>query len=385
MAARRIRTESMIDRLGRKPMSEGFELWDKDYLLGALRLFQCKMEVAPPFEMGACMDAVAEILSELEDTEEAREHFIAASDKYSLVNKTMLSDLMACKAEEVRAGAQDALNRLVHVLEPFDARMFQGRKGDELMGDEGRGQEAAVGRCYLYRAELLGGLKRAEEGLEYVDLAISLGCERMHVAYARKGDLLSAIDRPDEAMENYEKATQLNHRYIGAFESWVACLRTEGREAESIERIDHCLKLHPKATLIRDKAFILSATGRDDEGLKILEKALQDPPAEETEEQSNAAYSVAILHKARAAILADATRYEEANRALESALAANPEDEEAESMRREVYLTIGREYLSNRQIPQYLNTLVAKILETKPEDPVAQMAVLVEEDVAQAQ
>eukprot|EP00756_Hemistasia_phaeocysticola_P049536 Hpha_TRINITY_DN24034_c0_g1::TRINITY_DN24034_c0_g1_i1::g.130340::m.130340 len=138
MAARRIRTESMIDRLGRKPLQEGFDLWDKDYLLGAMRLFQCKLEIAPPFESAVCMDAVGEILNELDDAEEAREHFCGASDKYLLVSKRILSELMLCKAEEVRAGAQNALNRLVHILEPFDARMFQGRIGDQLLGEEGR-------------------------------------------------------------------------------------------------------------------------------------------------------------------------------------------------------------------------------------------------------
>ena len=53
-------------QLGRKPLSEGFELWDRDYMLGALRLFQCKLEVAPPFEVAACLDAVGDILVGIE-------------------------------------------------------------------------------------------------------------------------------------------------------------------------------------------------------------------------------------------------------------------------------------------------------------------------------
>ena len=41
-------------------------MWDKDYMLGALRLFQCKLEVAPPFEQAACLDSVGDILAGIE-------------------------------------------------------------------------------------------------------------------------------------------------------------------------------------------------------------------------------------------------------------------------------------------------------------------------------
>eukprot|EP01065_Artemidia_motanka_P027016 TRINITY_DN32258_c0_g1_i1.p1 TRINITY_DN32258_c0_g1~~TRINITY_DN32258_c0_g1_i1.p1 ORF type:complete len:413 (+),score=146.93 TRINITY_DN32258_c0_g1_i1:71-1240(+) len=378
----RIRTESMIDRLGKKPLSEGYDLWDRDYVLGALRLFQCKLEVAPPFEVAACLDAVGEILSQLDEDEqeEAQKHFDQAKAKYSLINRKVLSQLMECKELEAADGAQAALNRLVRVLEPFDSRRSLGKTGAELAGEEGKDQPGAVGRCYLYRAELLGGLKRAEEGLVEVDTAISLQCDRLHLAYARKGDLLSSLERNAEAIDCYRQAVETNGHYVPALEAWVNCLRIEEREAESIEVIDTCLKLHPRATLIRDKAFILSNGGRDADALEILDRAIQTPPHEETESLMTNSECTAVLHKAKAAIHADAGRFEEANRSLEAALQSAPGDEEAESMRREVFLTLGRDYLSKHSIPQYLDALVGKVLEKKPDDPLSFMAELVEGD-----
>eukprot|EP01062_Namystynia_karyoxenos_P066763 TRINITY_DN60700_c0_g1_i1.p1 TRINITY_DN60700_c0_g1~~TRINITY_DN60700_c0_g1_i1.p1 ORF type:complete len:434 (+),score=183.71 TRINITY_DN60700_c0_g1_i1:96-1304(+) len=379
----RVRTESMIDRLGRKQLGEGYDLWDKDFPLSALRLFQCKLEVAPPFEVAACFDSIAEILSSLGEGAEAREHFSTAAEKYNTINKPVLSELMKVKESELGDGPQSALNKLVKFLEPFDHRRAQGKAGADLLGEEGKLQGPAVGRCYLYRAELLGGLERAEEGIVCAEFAADLQYERSHLAHSCRGDLLCALERYGEALGAYQAAVRVREIFFTGYESCVRCLRLEGREEEAIDYIDRAMKLHPKATLVRDKAFILSNLGKVDDAVLLLTRAAHEPPFDETEALPTKAQSEATLYKAKAAVLAEARRYEDANYALEHALRSVPDDEEADTMRREVFLTLGRDYLAKNRIPQYLDALVAMLLSVRPRDPLAFMAEMVEEDAIQ--
>eukprot|EP01060_Flectonema_neradi_P037164 TRINITY_DN739_c1_g2_i1.p1 TRINITY_DN739_c1_g2~~TRINITY_DN739_c1_g2_i1.p1 ORF type:complete len:391 (+),score=104.86 TRINITY_DN739_c1_g2_i1:76-1248(+) len=381
----RIRTESMIDRLGRKPLSEGFELWDRDYMLGALRLFQCKLEVAPPFEVAACLDAVGDILVGIEELDEALEHYNQAVDKYSMINKIMLSELMRCKAielQEDKGGAEAALEQVDKTLAAFDSRAAEGKSGEELLG-EFKSQGAAVGRLYQYRAELLASSKRFDEALTAVDMAIALNCDRIHIAHGIRGDMLMELEKDDDAILAYEAAIAARPLFVAAFESLAKAYRSGGKDSKALEIIDKALEIHPKAVLIRDKAFVLSNMKQDDEALNILDTAIKNPPHEETETLSAVGGSVSssTLLKAKAAILADLQRYEEANKELAIVLESDADDEEASLMRKDIYITLAREYLGNNEIPQYLDSLVAKVLESKPDAPISFMIETIEKEI----
>eukprot|EP01064_Diplonema_japonicum_P028104 TRINITY_DN4246_c3_g1_i1.p1 TRINITY_DN4246_c3_g1~~TRINITY_DN4246_c3_g1_i1.p1 ORF type:complete len:392 (+),score=115.46 TRINITY_DN4246_c3_g1_i1:52-1227(+) len=382
--AGRIRTESMIDRLGRKPLSEGFELWDKDYMLGALRLFQCKLEVAPPFEVAACLDAVGDILAGIEEPEEALEHYNQAVDKYAMINKTVLADLMRCKAVELQEGkgTEAALEAVDKCLASFDARISEGKKGEEVLC-EAKGQGPALGRMYLYRAELLKEMEKFEEALSAADTAIVLNCDRVHLAYGTQGDILMELDKVQDAVDAYKQAIDSKPSFVAAHESCIKAMRCDGDEDAVMGVIDSVLKLHPKAVLIRDKAFLLSTKKNDDEALALLDDAIANPPHEETETLSAAGTgpSVITLRKAKSAILADLARFEEANAELTTILSIDAEEEEALLMRKDIYITLAREYLGKHDIPHYLDTLVAKVLDTKPDAPISFMIETIEKEL----
>ena len=224
------------------------------------------------------------------------------------------------------------------------------------LGSEAKGQGPALGRLFLYYAELLKTAEKYEEALAAVDTAIKLGCERIHLAHGTRGDIFMSLENVDEAIGAYQDAIESNASFVAAYESLIRAFRTDGRDGDALEVIEIVMKLHPKALLIRDKAFVLSNEKNDDEALSVLDAAISDPPHEETEMATPGvdAPSVITLRKAKVAILADLGRFEEANSELAHILAQDPEEEEASMMRKDIYLTLAREYLGRHEIPQYV-------------------------------
>eukprot|EP00756_Hemistasia_phaeocysticola_P039565 Hpha_TRINITY_DN16822_c0_g15::TRINITY_DN16822_c0_g15_i1::g.149791::m.149791 len=330
-AGGRIRTESMIDRLGKKPISEGFELWDKEYTLGALRLLQCKVDAqtaagAPPFEVAQALDAVGEIMLELEENEEAAEHFQLAAEKYRLIQKSILADLMECKA----AGSLEKLDKL---LAPFDEKVAKG--SDDIAADAKK-EENSVGRAYLYRAQLLLAKEDKEGALAAADLAIQLGATRVHLAHHARGTILEALGKGEEAHAAHQSALKERSCYFPALEASYQIQRDAGNLDGALETIDAALALHPQATLIREKAFILSEKGQDEEALQLLDKAIESPPHEETESLGQDTVSECTLLKAKAAVLADLKRFDDALKALDRVLEIDADDEPAAIMKKDI-------------------------------------------------
>eukprot|EP01065_Artemidia_motanka_P035430 TRINITY_DN43336_c0_g1_i1.p1 TRINITY_DN43336_c0_g1~~TRINITY_DN43336_c0_g1_i1.p1 ORF type:complete len:571 (+),score=232.06 TRINITY_DN43336_c0_g1_i1:55-1713(+) len=323
----RVRTESMIDRLGKKPMSEGFELWDKDYVLGSLRLFQCKLEVAPPFEVAGCYDAVAEILTILEDTDEAVTNFEEASKKYSMINKSRMSALMACMATGLTSGPDAALASLERSLESFDKKFAAGSSADEVAeGDD----KAALAREYLYRAQTLNAVGKHKEAAEAADHAFKLGGLRPHLALLEKATALHAADSVDGAIQACKDAVSMRPCYFAAFEK-LGTLQVEREEScdEGVAALQSAFAIHPKASLTCAAAFAVSDQGKNDQAIKMLSDVLEKPPQEEGEDVEQ---SRATLLKARAAVYADIEKFAEAIKDAQGALKECPGDEEIRSM-----------------------------------------------------
>src|SRR3989338_7765918 len=90
----RARTQSMAQRLAKQPLSEGFDLWDRGYILGAMRLFTFKAENAPPFQVGMILDAMGHLLCSLAEWEDAKENFNYAAEKYQLIQQPILAEIM---------------------------------------------------------------------------------------------------------------------------------------------------------------------------------------------------------------------------------------------------------------------------------------------------
>ena len=409
----RVRTESMIQRLAKKPLSEGFELWDKDYLLGALRLFQCKLEASPPFEVAPILEAIATLLATLDECEDAVEHFVLAADKYDLIQKKHMAALMQAKAAELKEGLEEAVKLVNEAI----------ASGNE----EGNAKEKMqLGCLYTYRADLHGvcflfgsfdlswlGLvlhphhtrtahpqksDNFAEGVKDCDKALELCPGRLvaddvrYITQHQKGQLLLMLNDAAAAENAFEAALSLRNIHFASAEELVALKKGMGKDRlfavdvqtkththlthtakndheGTLEYIDKAFALHPKADLLRVKAFLLSEMGRDEEGLKVCDDGITDPPHEETEALTGTSSACAILHKAKAAILADAGRLEEARAALQGAMKQDPNDAEAVRMSAGISTTLAWDYLASKNIPQYLDALVNHVLSEKPADP----------------
>lgn len=360
MQQARTRTESMVQRFAKKPISEGYELWDRDYPLGALRLFTFKSESAPPFLVAPCLDSMAEICVQMKGFEDASEQYCEAAAKYAVIQQPVLAELMRIKNTEVTQGTAAALAALEAFMATADPQRVGGEKEGELK------TRSALARCYAYWAELLLTASEGDElsddeaaaardaAREHAALAVHLGYDRVHVGYGVLGDCEDALGHTRAAVEAYEEAVRLCPHYAQALERLTAILREEPLAAqeegeaeaeaegagaeEAIRRgkvkllglLDQALEAHPRAALAREKAFLLSELEGDAAALQFLEVQLQHPPVEETANSDRG--SRCVLLKAKAAVLADGERFPEALEAAKLAVEAQPEDAEALSL-----------------------------------------------------
>jgi len=363
----------MIQRLSKKPLSEGYELWDKGYILGALRLFQCKLEGCPPFEVAPCTDAVGAILEIIEELDEAVEHYDLAAEKYDTIQKKVLGSLMRAKSAAAKGDPEGALKLCNEGLADHD-------KGAEI--DQAKKFQYA--RLLMTRADLHAQAKNFEAGLKDITDAIGLepGYDKpgqaTHLAHYSKGLIYSDMEDFESADKAFTAAVGLRPEH---FASWEALFRTKkelGQLAPAVDALDKAFALHGKAELVREKAFTLSEMGKDDEALEVCDKAIENPPHEETEAFTGPAESVAILHKAKAAILADAGNMDDAAKAIKDALTCDPQDPDAMRMSADITTTLARDYLQKNNIPQFLDALIGHVLQSKPEAPVAFMLEAIE-------
>eukprot|EP01062_Namystynia_karyoxenos_P010708 TRINITY_DN13812_c1_g1_i1.p1 TRINITY_DN13812_c1_g1~~TRINITY_DN13812_c1_g1_i1.p1 ORF type:complete len:414 (+),score=169.05 TRINITY_DN13812_c1_g1_i1:93-1244(+) len=372
-AGARVRTESMIDRLSKKPLQEGFDLWDKDFILGALRLFQCKLEKCPPFEQAPCCDAVGCILLILEEADEAVEQFQTAADKYDLVSKKPLVALMKAKIAEAREGPEAALKVCNEGLADFE-------KGEEVAS----GMKQNIGRLLTYRADLHGKMGNVAAGVADCDKAVEQGAgwlkpgDAVHLAHFTKGQLLAQDEKDKEAIEAFTAAVAARPEH---FQSWDAMFPLKKAQEDlqgALQCVEKALEIHGKAALVREKAFLLSEMGQDDAALKYCDEAIAKPPHEETEALTGPGEATAMMHKAKAAIYADMGKLEEASASLKEALKCDPQDQEALRMNADISTALARDYLQQHSIPQFLDQLISMVLKSKPENPVSFMVDAIE-------
>lgn len=322
----------MAMRLSKKPISEGFELWDKGYYLGAMRLFIFKAETSPPFQLGACLDAMGHLLARIEEYADAKENFGFAAEKYNTIMQPILAKVMEIKGVEAEEGPEAALPKITALIKEHDAD----RKAHEATDTK---LKTALARAYHLRAKLLFAIdeaKNAGEALADADYAAQIGWDRDHEAHFLRGEIsLSAGDK-EGAIAAFEKCISRNPNYILAYEALIPALLSqgtpEGRE-RGLALLTKAIELHPKSALIRQKAFALSENGNDKEALELLDQYIKSPPHEETEALvSLPGAASATFLKAKAAIYADSGDMASAAAAAEEALKHCPGDEEAKKM-----------------------------------------------------
>lgn len=331
MLKARVRTESMVQRFAKKPISEGYDLWDCDYPFGALRLFIFKSETAPPFQLGPCLDAMAEISMQMGSDEDAVEQYRLAADKYRMINQPILSGLMKAKATEVTDGAVAALEE----MDGFLANVGKGGSHTDMR------TRSAVARCHVYRAELLLAVNKKSNAISAMEAAtegVNMGWDRVHTGYLVLGGCCEAAGRLEEAKAAYERAVEHCPRYVQALQSLLALLKRLGADPKDrLAVAEQAITAHPKADLIREKAFLLSTVQSDAAALAFLATTLENPPLEEMEAVGKSGgATLATLYMAEASIRADAGEWEAAAAATAKALQAYPDHKEAKAMAAEL-------------------------------------------------
>lgn len=323
MRAGRQRTESMAQRLAKKPVSEGFELWDKGYALGAMRLFIFKAENSPPFHLGPILDAMAHLLAEIGEAQDAKENFQFAAEKYDMIQQPVVAKLMTVKGTEAVEGPNAALPLLNDLIAHVDA----GRQAPSLTDAKLR---TAIARAYHYRAALLAEQGHVQDALNDATYAVQVGngsWDRIHLAFFTLGEIQLQLGNEAGAVESLTACLAACPHYLKGYEQLIPLVRADTQR--SLNLLSRAIDVHPRAHFIRQKAFVLSDEGCDAEALEMLDSYIANPPHEEMEAFALAGNSVPAFHKAKAAILADAGRKQDALAAAHAALALVPGDEEA--------------------------------------------------------
>lgn len=333
----------MVQRFAKKPISEGYDLWDCGYLFGALRLFLFKSESAPPFQMGPCIDAMAEISLEMGSDDDAKDTFAIAADKYKLIQQPILAELMRTKLACMMNGPTAAKEHLEAFLKEADPEKNGGGAKADMK------TRSALARSYAYLAELLLDSASAEDkqngednsqpsaemvevaprAAEAAQLAVNLGWDRVHTGYLVLGECYEVMQELEKAKEAYGQAVQHCPRYLQALDRLVDVMKSLGAPRKDVLTIlDQAIDAHPHADHLREKAFLLSEAESDEAALNFINSALENPPVEEMESTASPA-TVAMLLKAKAAILADGGKLAEALAAAQEAVKVCPQDEEA--------------------------------------------------------
>lgn len=317
----------MAVKLAKKPLSEGFDLWDRGYFLGAMRLFIFKAETLPPFQIAGCLDAMAHLLLRLEEVQDARDNFNFAAEKYELIQQPIVHRVMQIKGIEAMEGTDAALKEMQSYI---DGDFNTHRQSEDPRTPLG------IGRAYHYYAELLASSSSdtsvLQQALNFACQAVTFKFDRYFLGFLTIGDIQLRLGNSAAAEAAFREAIATNANCIAAYENLIALAQGRGDNAATLQLLTHAIELHPKSSFIRDKAFLLAESGNDVEALSFLDRYIADPPHEETEALVMGGSSSANLLKAKAAILADLGRMPEAAAAAREALKNAPNDEEAQRL-----------------------------------------------------
>eukprot|EP00759_Apiculatamorpha_spiralis_P049827 PhF_6_TR44482/c0_g1_i1/m.68494 len=323
--AARVRTESMAVKLAKQPISEGYALWDKGFILGAMRLFIFKAETVPPFQLAGCLDAIAHLMLQVEEFEDAIENLTNAAEKYEMIQSPLLAKVMRAKVLEAQNNISGAIAAIEDVLKEFDSLSLADLQTKDAKTKTG------LARAFIYRAELRAANSGSlDDALKDANTAVALGWDRTHTGNVLIAQILASKGDLEGALNAY-KAGTTNVNCFAAFEGAGLTLKQLKRFTEAQPFLDAALALHPKTALIRETAFTLAEAGNEAGALEFLEKYITHPPMEEMDPTAPVLRRT-TLHKAKAAVLADGGKFEAALQTLEAAREVDSGDAEVTEM-----------------------------------------------------
>jgi len=130
---------------------------------------------------------------------------------------------------------------------------------------------------------LYGILKKPEEALQYFNKAIELNPKNPNF-YTYKGNTLLNLQRFEEAIASYDKAIELDPKNPDFYYNKGIALADFQRFDEAISLYDKAIAINPNhANSCYNKACALSMLGKEEESIACLEKAIElDPSYKDT-------------------------------------------------------------------------------------------------------
>ncbi|HTR79607.1 MAG TPA: tetratricopeptide repeat protein, partial [Gemmatimonadaceae bacterium] len=204
---------------------------------------------------------------------------------------------------------------------------------------------------------------RSKRGVELIDQAIKVN-GRVAAAHGNRGNGLSALQRPEEAIASYDRAIALDPAYAGAHDNRGVALAVLGRHEEALTCHDRAIALKPDlADAHFNRGNVLLSLERPEEALASFDRAIALRPdfADAHYNRGNtlrdlgrpadaiASYDQAIAlrpdfrwtHYNRGNALRDLQRHEEAITSYSSAVALHADFAEAHWNQSLCYLALG--------------------------------------------
>jgi protein O-GlcNAc transferase len=173
----------------------------------------------------------------------------------------------------------------------------------------------------LNHGNVLNAMQRPHEALANFDEAIRRK-KGFADAHNNRGSVLLALERYEEALESFKRAIALKPDYAEAHYNQGNALRMLNRYPEALKSFDRAIALRPKyAKAYCNRGAVLKAIGQSAEALAEYERALAIQPN----------FPEATLNRCRS--LHALKRYDEIVQSLGALLAAHPSYAEAHYMR----------------------------------------------------
>jgi tetratricopeptide (TPR) repeat protein len=104
----------------------------------------------------------------------------------------------------------------------------------------------------------------------------NLGMYDEAIAWSKKGDALNAQGNFHEAINCYDKATELNPRLVYAWNNKGANHNAQGNRPEAINCYDKAIEINPKSAVAwAGKGWVLIGSGKYDEAIEACDKAIE--------------------------------------------------------------------------------------------------------------
>lgn len=195
-----------------------------------------------------------------------------------------------------------------------DEEWQQWREAELLKAEKDVKQYPKNALCYNNLSYILNHLERYEEALQNAEKAIQLD-HTLASAHINMGDALESLERYNEAISSYQKAYSLDSYDNTLLNNWGYALSSMGKDEEAIEKFKEAVSIAPTSSIASSNwANALYNLGRYEEAIEKVQFALQGKYPEDS--QSSYEYVHLQYGDALEALDKDEEAIEQYNKAL---------------------------------------------------------------------